>query len=84
VYVCVCMHAHVCIFMCKFVHVGECGRERQGSKTIQVLDEQSVFCSLRYRDVIYTYLFITLTGGPDLQGGRRGWGNYLHLWSGTQ
>jgi len=27
---------------------------------------------------------VTLTGGPDLQGGRRGWGSYLHLWSGTQ
>jgi hypothetical protein len=62
--------------MCKFVHVGACGRERQGSKTIQELDE--------YRDGIYSYLFITLTGGPDLQGGRKGWGSYLHLWSGTQ
>jgi len=38
-YVCACMHAHVCIFMCKCVHVEACGRERQGSKTIQEHDK---------------------------------------------
>ncbi|PNF29357.1 hypothetical protein B7P43_G07815 [Cryptotermes secundus] len=29
-------------------------------------------------------LNIVAKGGPDLQAGGRGWGSYLHLWSGTQ
>ncbi|KDR17156.1 GRIP and coiled-coil domain-containing protein 2 [Zootermopsis nevadensis] len=28
-------------------------------------------------------LNIIAKGGPDLQGGGRGWGSYLHLWAGT-
>jgi hypothetical protein len=35
--------------------------------------------------MVFTHIPIynVMTGGPDLQGGR-GWGSYLHLWSGTQ
>lgn len=31
----VCIYMHISIFMCKCMYVEACGRERQGSKTIQ-------------------------------------------------
>lgn len=36
-----------------------------------------------YLEYLLIPIYNIIIGGPDLQGGGRGWGSYLHLWAGT-